>query len=94
MAKEGGGGGAFGWTLLGFLAGVAATLGLQVLISGDHHPTAPTMAEAPAPVHVVVASSAPVVKPEFDACARAAESAGVSVRTVIEEALARSIGPF
>jgi uncharacterized protein (TIGR00299 family) protein len=37
---------------------------------------------------------APVVKPEFDACARAAERAGVSVRIVIEEALAlgRSIG--
>jgi uncharacterized protein (TIGR00299 family) protein len=36
----------------------------------------------------------PLVKPEFDACARAAERAGVPVRAVIEEtlALARSIG--
>jgi uncharacterized protein (TIGR00299 family) protein len=31
---------------------------------------------------------APVVKPEFDACAAAAERAGVSVRVVIEETLA------
>jgi hypothetical protein len=31
---------------------------------------------------------APVIKPEFDACAAAAEGAGVPVRVVIEEALA------
>src|ERR1700749_5022789 len=75
MAKEGGGGGAFGWTLLGFLAGVAATLGLQVLIGGDHHQSAPTVAQAPAPVQVVAASSAPVVKPAKKAAVASAAPA-------------------
>jgi hypothetical protein len=36
MAREGGGsGGALGWTLLGFLAGVAATLAIQTLMSAN-----------------------------------------------------------
>lgn len=33
-AREGGGGGALGWTVLGFLAGVAATLAVQTLVGG------------------------------------------------------------
>ncbi len=37
----------------------------------------------------------PVIKPEFDACARAAERAGVSIRTVLAEAMrVASIGTF
>jgi len=64
MAKEGGGGGGFGWALLGFLAGVAATLGLQVLIGGNgRHAEAPPVAEAPAAAPTALASSAPVAKP-------------------------------
>jgi hypothetical protein len=63
MAKEGGGGGGFGWALLGFLAGVAATLGIQVLMGGGGRTTQPPVAEAPAPAPVAVAASAPVVKP-------------------------------
>ena len=63
MAKEGGGGGGFGWALLGFLAGVAATLGLQLLLSTSGRVSRPETAEAPPAVHVEVVSSAPVVKP-------------------------------
>ena len=34
MAREGGGGGgAFGWTLLGILVGVAGTLAVETLVS-------------------------------------------------------------
>jgi hypothetical protein len=40
MAKEGGGGGgAFGWTLLGILVGVAGTLAVETLLN-NHHATA------------------------------------------------------
>jgi hypothetical protein len=39
MAKNGGGGaGVLGWTLLGFLAGIAATLGAQILMGGPDRP--------------------------------------------------------
>jgi len=33
-ARQSGGVGAFGWTLLGFLAGVAATLAIQLILVG------------------------------------------------------------
>ncbi len=37
MAREGGGGGgAFGWTLLGILVGVAGTLAVETLLSHQH----------------------------------------------------------
>jgi hypothetical protein len=37
-SRDGGGSGAFGWTVLGFLAGVAATLAAETLFGGgnDH----------------------------------------------------------
>ncbi len=63
MAKEGGGGGGFGWALLGFLGGVAATLGIQVMMGGGERTTQPPVAQAPAPAPVKVVISAPVVKP-------------------------------
>jgi hypothetical protein len=62
MAKESGGGGGVGWALLGFVAGVAATLGLQVLIGGREPTPAPPLAQAPAVAPVMVANTAPVVK--------------------------------
>src|ERR1700760_3599397 len=59
MAKDGGGGGsALGWTLLGFLAGIAATLGVQILLGPKSAPER-EVAPAPAAVHVVVSSAAP-----------------------------------
>lgn len=62
MARESGGGGAFAWTLLGFLAGVAATLGVQLLLNGPAH-TSPDEAQPSAAPHVAAAvSSAPEVK--------------------------------
>ena len=36
-SRQGGGVGAFSWTLLGFLAGVAATLAVQMLLLGGDH---------------------------------------------------------
>ncbi len=77
MAREGGGGGgAFGWTLLGILVGVAGTLAVETLLS--HQPTrqveqqpaassaGPVVAAAapvaPKPVEKPVLSAAPAVK--------------------------------
>jgi hypothetical protein len=90
MARESGGGAAFAWTLLGFLAGVAATLGLQLLVSG------PTRGErggevaassAPAPKKVVVSSAAPTptrAQPEAEVADDAA-AAGMTSRTTPSE---------
>ena len=76
MARENGGGAAFAWTLLGFLAGVAATLGLQLLMSGPTHgerggeavvssaaPVAVVASTAPAPKKAAVSSAAPTPTP-------------------------------
>ncbi len=52
-AKKGGGVGPFGWTLLGFLAGVAATLAIQLLISGRARTDEPEETTRPAPVVAV-----------------------------------------
>ena len=62
MARENGGGGAFGWTLLGFLAGVAATLGIQLLMNGPTRSSHDEPAPSAAPHVAVVVSSAPEVK--------------------------------
>jgi hypothetical protein len=75
MAKNSGGGGgvSFGWTLLGFLAGIAATLGVQILMGDDG---SPSRAEASAgAVHITVRSSEPAAKPAKKAALAAAPSA-------------------
>jgi hypothetical protein len=78
MAKDGGGGGsAFGWTLLGFLAGIAATLGIQMLMSPKETPPR-EVATAPAAVHVVVSSAAPAPAPVKKAVASAAPAASAA----------------
>lgn len=74
-ARQSGGVGPFGWTLLGFLAGVAATLAVQLIMVGrgrekddqeEAHHTAPVVAvtpKLPAPkpkLKPVVDSAAPV----------------------------------
>ncbi|HEY2662435.1 MAG TPA: hypothetical protein VGI79_22150 [Caulobacteraceae bacterium] len=55
-ARQSGGVGPFGWTLLGFLAGVAATLAVQLILVGrdreksdqeEAHHTAPVVAVTP-----------------------------------------------
>ena len=61
MARENGGGGAIGWTLLGFLAGVAATLGVQLLMNGPVRQNEEPSSASSGPVAVVV-SSAPQAK--------------------------------
>jgi hypothetical protein len=89
MAREsGGGGGAFAWTLLGFLAGVAATLGVQMLMSSRE--AAPTqVATAPAPAHIVVQTSPPPAAPapakKPASVASAASAAPPAVRQAAEE---------
>jgi hypothetical protein len=59
MARENGGG-ALGWTLLGFLAGIAATLGVQMLIPGGERPE---HAASSATVVVAPPSAPPPVAP-------------------------------
>ena len=52
MADGSRGSNALGWAVLGFLAGVAATLGVLVFLNpghARHHDEAPTQALAPAP---------------------------------------------
>ena len=52
MADGSRGSSALGWAVLGFLAGVAATLGVLVFLNpghGRHHDEAPTQALAPPP---------------------------------------------
>jgi hypothetical protein len=60
MAREGGGGGgAFGWTLLGILVGVAGTLAVETLLSHQQ----PRQVEEQQPASsasVAVATAAPV----------------------------------
>lgn len=62
MARESGGGGAFAWTLLGFLAGVAATLGIQLLLNGPARTSHEEAAPSAAPPVAAAVSSAPEVK--------------------------------
>ena len=52
-ARQGGGVGPFGWTLLGFLAGVAATLAIQLLMTGRVRTDEPEEATRAAPVVAV-----------------------------------------
>lgn len=64
MAKDSGGG-ALGWTVLGFLAGVAATLGVQILTSGDQgERPSPAVAAASGSLHITGSASAQTVKPK------------------------------
>jgi hypothetical protein len=63
-SKDGGGSGALGWTLLGFLAGIAATLAAETLLGGSGHQARP---EAPVtPITTIDAEPAappPAVRP-------------------------------
>lgn len=86
MAKDSGGGGAFAWTLLGFLAGIAATLGVQTLMGGAAERPPADAAPASGQVHITTApsSAAPEpVRPEKKraALADAAPSAAPAVRS-------------
>jgi len=59
MARDGGGGGgAFGWTLLGILVGVAGTLAVETLLS--NHQAREASEEQPASSAAQVAAVAPV----------------------------------
>jgi hypothetical protein len=72
MARESGGGGALAWTLLGFLAGVAATLGIQLLMNGPTRTSHEEAVSSAAPHVAVAASSAPEVKKPVAAVSSAA----------------------
>jgi hypothetical protein len=72
MARDsgGGGGGAFGWTLLGILVGVAATLAVQTLVNSRR--ASPVVAEAPvSSARLPIQVAPPVVKPVVKAPASA-----------------------
>ncbi len=77
MANGSGGSNALGWAVLGFLAGVAATLAVLVLMGPGHgrRPPAPTEAAAPPPTPKIAALTAPkpaALKPAPVSSARAA----------------------
>ncbi|QUD87646.1 hypothetical protein [Phenylobacterium montanum] len=61
--KQSGGVGAFGWTLLGFLAGVAATLAIQLIMVGRPRSEEPEESARHAPV-VSVTPKLPAPKPK------------------------------
>jgi hypothetical protein len=61
MAKDNGGGAALGWTLLGLLAGIAATLGVQTLIGGGED--RPARAASSAGALRITSTAAPPAKP-------------------------------
>jgi len=80
MANGSGGSNALGWAVLGFLAGVAATLAVLVFMGPGHgrRPLAPTEATALPPSPKLAAVTAPkpaVVKPAPLSSARAAVAA-------------------
>lgn len=60
MAREGGGGGgAFGWTILGILVGVAGTLAVETLLHNHHATEANTGAESSVSASVAIEPVAP-----------------------------------
>jgi len=69
MAERSGAGGAFGWVLLGFLGGIAVTLGVETLMYGHHHHNAADDAAVAAPARMSVPLPAPItpVKTTHDA---------------------------
>ena len=71
MAREGGGGGgAFGWTLLGILVGVAGTLAVETLLSNQQARQANEEPAGGARVVIAAAPAAPkaaIIKPTVSA---------------------------
>ncbi len=60
MARDGGGGAALGWTLLGFLVGIAATLGLQTLMGAEQPGHAAASSSA---IHLTPSNPTETAKP-------------------------------
>jgi hypothetical protein len=93
MAREGGGGGgAFGWTLLGILVGVAGTLAVETLLSHQQarqveeqtHASSANVVVAPAPV-----APKPVEKPVLSAAPpQKSQAAAASQEDVEDDAAA------
>lgn len=79
MASAKSGGGALGWTLLGFLAGVAATLGLQILAGGERPGHAEPAAESARSVEAAP-PPAPVAPAHHAVSTAAASSTAPAVR--------------
>ena len=77
-AKHSGGGvGPFGWTLLGFLAGVAATLAVQLIMTGRERADEQEEA-AHAPPVVAVTPQLPAPKPKAKHAPPSAASAATA----------------
>jgi hypothetical protein len=84
MAKAGGGGaGVFGWTLLGFLAGIAATLGVQILMGAPERTAQATTTATAGGVHITPLVSSPPVKAVKKA-ALAASAAPAAVPVAVQ----------
>jgi hypothetical protein len=93
MAQESRGSNALGWAVLGFLAGVAATLGVLTFMSPGHrHREEPAEATAPiAPAAPKIAQSAaakPVAKTAAKTVSSAAAAATTTDQQVQEDAAA------
>lgn len=92
MARRDGDGGGFalGWTLLGFLAGVAATLGIQILMSGNSPPASNPQTAVVAPSE---ATSALVVPHKPHKKAPAPSLAAISSAPSASAAQSQSMSP-
>ena len=92
MAREGGGGGsAFGWTLLGILVGVAGTLAVETLLSHQQPRQAEEQPAASAAPVVAAASPVapkPVEKPAVSAAPPKSQTATPSQEDVEDDAAA------
>ena len=93
MANGSGGSNALGWVVLGFLAGVAATLGVLTFIGPGHarRQEAPAEAVAPPPTPRIaedVAPKPPVSKPATQTLSSASASVNATDQQVQEDAAA------
>ena len=87
MADGSRGSNALGWAVLGFLAGVAATLGVLVFLNpghGRHHDEAPTQAIAPAPAPKI-AEEQPAKAPPLSAKPPAPRASTLSAANVDQQ---------
>ena len=93
MARESGGGGAFGWTVLGILVGVAGTLAVETLLNTHqarevNEEQAASSAGASLVVAAVPAPPKPAVKPLSAAVAQKTDATTLSQDDVEDDAAA------
>jgi hypothetical protein len=91
MARDSGGGGAFGWTVLGILVGVAGTLAVETLLNTHQAREVneeQAVSSASAAVAAVPAPPKPAVKPLSAAVAQKSDATTLSQDDVEDDAAA------